>query len=102
MCCVCVYVYVCVSHEAGMADSQKKELSILDHTRSTPHTHTHIHAHCKPHRSAATMRILLHFLYTDEYSPAPDPRLVLAAANEYGLPRLQMLAAGACSVKSVA
>lgn len=41
------------------------------------------------------MRILLNFLYTDEYSNAPDARLVLAAADEYGLKRLQMLAAGA-------
>lgn len=43
------------------------------------------------------MRILLEWIYTDKYHSAPDARLVLAAADEYGLPALQMRAAGTVS-----
>ena len=39
------------------------------------------------------MRILLWYLYTDDYGFAPDARLVMAAANEYGIDRLHTLAA---------
>ena len=45
------------------------------------------------------MRILLWFLYTDELpTVVPDPKLVLAAANEYGLDRLVARTASAFSI----
>ena len=48
--------------------------------------------------ATVTVQRMLSYLYTDEYTEAPDARLMLAAANEYGIERLHAFASRTGSI----